>query len=371
MSLTLSLYIARRFLAIAGASFLAVLSLVVVINLVELIRSNSDGTAGFADLVAMAFLKAPSVTIAAAPFTVLLAAMTAFAWLARSSELVVTRAAGISVWALVAPALVASSVLGVFAFSVYNPLASAFAGRFEALEERYFGRSSSSLSVSEDGLWLRQGDETGQIVIRSARASGTVERMWDVSVFMFDTSDRFYRRMEARSAILEDRAWRLTGVRSWDLPPASLDTDSAGTVARIRDELRIRTDLTPERIQESFAPPETISFWALPDFIRVLEDSGFSSSRHRLHWHSLISAPIVFAAMVLVGASFSMRHARFGGLGYMALGCVMTGFGYFFLSDIATALGASGAVPIELAAWGPPASAVLFSLGLLLHFEDG
>ena len=34
-------------------------------------------------------------------------------------------------------------------------------------------------------------------------------------------------------------------------------------------------------------------------------------------------------------------------------------------------LGASGAVPVLLAAWGPPASAVLLALGLLLHFEDG
>jgi lipopolysaccharide export system permease protein len=75
--------------------------------------------------------------------------------------------------------------------------------------------------------------------------------------------------------------------------------------------------------------------------------------------------------MVLVGAAFSMRHVRFGGLGLMALGCVMAGFGYFFLSDITNALGASGAVPVPIAAWAPPLSAMLFALGLLLHLEDG
>ena len=75
--------------------------------------------------------------------------------------------------------------------------------------------------------------------------------------------------------------------------------------------------------------------------------------------------------MVLFGAAFSTRHARFGGLGVMALGCVLTGFAYFFLSDVAQALGASGAVPAALAAWGPPAAAVLLATGLLLHLEDG
>ena len=115
----------------------------------------------------------------------------------------------------------------------------------------------------------------------------------------------------------------------------------------------------------------TISFWKLPKFIRLLEASGLSSSRHRLHWHMLLAIPVVFFAMVLIGAAFSMRHARFGGLGYMALGCVLCGFGYFFLSDIAAALGASGAVPVLIAAWAPPLSAVMFALGLLLHLEDG
>jgi lipopolysaccharide export system permease protein len=374
MSLTLSLYIAQRFLGIAAGAFVAVFLLVVIVDLVELMRRSGDSQAGFADLVGMALLHAPAITITAAPFTVLLASMTCFAMLARSSELVVTRAAGVSVWRLLTPALLAAIGLGIFVFTVYNPLAAAFARKFEILEQRYFERSSSRLSVSTDGLWLRQGGPDGQTVIRAQGASGTGGRLWKVNVFQFDSNDLFYRRIDARAALLEDKAWRLTGVRRWDL--LSLEIDNAGSSAiatrpELVDEMRIATDLTTESIQESFAPPVTISFWKLPKFIRLLEVSGFSSSRHQLHWHSLLAIPVVFFAMVLIGAAFSMRHVRFGGLGYMALGCVLSGFGYFFLSDIAAALGASGAVPVLIAAWAPPASAVLLALGLLLHLEDG
>ena len=174
--------------------------------------------------------------------------------------------------------------------------------------------------------------------------------------------------------MLEDREWRLNGVRRWDLlQDAADDRDAAltETVAIAVDEMRIPTDLTVEHIIDSFAAPQTISFWKLPGFIQILEESGFSSDRHRMHWFSLLSAPVIFVAMVLIGAAFSMRHARFGGLGIMALGCVFSGFGYFFLSDIANALGSSGSVPVTIAAWAPPASAVLFAVGLLLHLEDG
>ena len=375
MPSTLALYIARRFTVTALWMFAAVLMLVVVVDLVELMRANERGLAGFGDLLAMALLHAPSVTITAAPFTMLLAAMTAFAMLARSSELVVTRAAGVSAWRLIAPAMVSAALLGVFAFAVYNPLASAFASRFEILEQRFFDESASRLALSDQGLWLRQGGDDGQTVIRAKRASSSVERLWDVSIFQFDDSDRLARRIDARTAVLGERVWTLGGVQRWELGGAAQGMDRAAALAETRavslDEMRIPTDLTAEHIQDSFAAPETIGFWKLPGFIALLEESGFSSSRHRMHWHRLMSAPVVFVAMVLVGAAFSMRHVRFGGLGFMALGCVLAGFGYFFISDIANALGASGTVPVAIAAWAPPLSAMLFAMGLLLHLEDG
>ncbi|MEM6421414.1 MAG: LPS export ABC transporter permease LptG [Pseudomonadota bacterium] len=374
MTWTLGSYIARRFLTTTLLSFLAVLALVVIIDLIERMGENSEGRASFADLIGMALLHAPSITLIAAPFTVLLAAMACFAQLARSSELVVTRAAGVSVWQLLAPAVLSAALLGAIAFAVYNPIAATLAERFNALEERYFGRSSSSLSVSADGLWLRQGGTATQTVIRARRASSSVDRLWGVTVFRFTVDNHLLERIEARRAVLEQGAWRLNAVRQWQFdanPGADPDSGAAETVPRERDVIHLPTDLTPERIVESFAPPQTISFWELPSFIALLEQSGFSSDRHRLHWHRLLSYPVVFCAMVLIGAAFSMRPLRFGGLGVMALGCVMAGFGYFFLSDLSSALGATGAIPVIIAAWAPPIAAVLFALALLLQVEDG
>ncbi|MGF1447698.1 MAG: LPS export ABC transporter permease LptG [Pikeienuella sp.] len=374
MTPTLSLYVARRFFVIAMATFAAVLALVILVDLVELLGKNSAGRADFGDLLWMALLHAPSITITAAPFTVLLAAMVSFAWFARRSELVVTRAAGVSVWALIAPAVMVAVLLGVGAFSVYNPVAAAFAQRFDRLEEELFGRSSSRLSVAGGGIRLRQGDADSQTVILARGASETATTLERVIVFGYGEDDQLERRIDAAQAVLVAGAWRLTQARVWSVGTGEMDSLGAAQrqiVPEVRDTLEIPTNLTREQILESFAPPRTISFWDLPEFIALLEKSGFTSNRHRLHWHSLLAAPVVFAAMVLLGAAFSMRHARFGGLGAMALGCVLTGFAYFFLSDVASALGASGAVPVVLAAWGPPAAAVLFALGLLLHLEDG
>src|SRR3546814_11355952 len=107
------------------------------------------------------------------PFTVLFAAMATFWRLTRSHELVVARAAGVSVWQFLLPVLGSSVVIAGLAVSGLNPLAAALLGRYERLEASYVHNQQSMLAVSETGLWLRQAEDAGQSVIHEiGRASG-------------------------------------------------------------------------------------------------------------------------------------------------------------------------------------------------------
>jgi lipopolysaccharide export system permease protein len=84
-----------------------------------------------------------------------------------------------------------------------------------------------------------------------------------------------------------------------------------------------------------------------------------------------LAQPLLMMAMVLIAAGFTMRPARFGGTGRMVLYAMLAGFAIFFLRNFAQALGETAQIPILVAAWSPPLAAILFSLGLLLHLEDG
>jgi lipopolysaccharide export system permease protein len=84
-----------------------------------------------------------------------------------------------------------------------------------------------------------------------------------------------------------------------------------------------------------------------------------------------LALPLLLAAMVLVGAGFTMRHARFGRTGQLVLAALAFGFATFFVRNFAQVLGENGQIPVLVAAWAPPVAALLFSLGLLLHLEDG
>ena len=114
-----------------------------------------------------------------------------------------------------------------------------------------------------------------------------------------------------------------------------------------------------------------MSFWDLPGFIQTLEKAGFSAVRHRLYWHSLLAAPLLMCAMVLIAASFTLRHSGLGGTTFVIAGGVITGFVLYFFTDIVFALGLSDSIPAVLAAWTPSGVATLLGLATLLHLEDG
>jgi lipopolysaccharide export system permease protein len=124
-------------------------------------------------------------------------------------------------------------------------------------------------------------------------------------------------------------------------------------------------------VQESFASPDTLSVWTLPGFIALLDRSGFSSIRHRLHFQTLLALPLLAGTMALVSAGFSMRPARRGGVARMIGSGVAAGFALFTISKIAGQFGQSGALPPVMAAWAPAGAGLLLAITLLLHLEDG
>ncbi|MEM9198310.1 MAG: LPS export ABC transporter permease LptG [Pseudomonadota bacterium] len=368
MSATLFAYLIRHFLSMLGGALAIVLALVFLIDLVEQLRRASDSAAGIAQVLNLVVLHSLPVASVTFPFVFMLAAMACFARLARSSELVVTRAAGLSAWRVLAPAVSCAVVLGLLAVTVINPISAAMLQRFETLEARYLRGQESLLSISREGLWLRQSSGDGQTVIRALRADPTGDRLYDVTFFDFSRQNALTGRIEAQTAELRDGAWHLAAARRWEFDP---DTTASPPRRSRHETFEIATDLTRDRILDSFASPDAIGFWDLPDFIATLRASGFSALRHEMHYQKELAKPLLFAAMVLLGAAFSMRHVRFGGLGWMMLGATLTGFGLFFVSDITQALGASGAIPTLIAAWVPPSAAALLAIGLILQLEDG
>ena len=367
LPLTLGFYLGSRFLQTVLLTLLSLYLLILVTDLVELLRRAGARDAGvpFGMLLEMALLKSPQTSLMLLPYAVLIGMMLSLARLTRTSELIVTRAAGISVWQFLAPGMVIMMLLGVFFVTVMSPISAAMLARFERLEARLLTGQASLMSVSSTGLWLRQQEnnnpEVGEYIIHALRVSEQGEKLSDVSVFVFDKQKNFLRRMEAEEAVLVHGEWVLQKVL----------VARPGQPPEVQAQRRLPTALTVSQIQDSFASPETLSFWELPAFIHTLENAGFSGLRHRLYLHKLISQPLLLLGMLLIASLFSMRLPRRGGVLYLISTGLVTGFMLLFVSDIIYALGLSGTLPLWLAAWMPPLATSLVGTALLLHREDG
>jgi lipopolysaccharide export system permease protein len=288
--------------------------------------------------------------------------MLAFWRLTRNNELVVARAAGVSVWQFLTPAVLVAFLIGLVAVTIFNPIASLTEAVYEKLEGHILRQGSDQLALSDAGLWLRQSDQAGnQIVIHAGKIASQQLVLDAVTLFFFNASTQFTSRIDAQTARLESGDWVIENGIRW----------VADEAPRPFDEIRLATTLTPRKIEESFASPDTMSFWDLPGFIELLEQSGFPAQRHRLHFNVLLARPFLLCAMVLVAATFSLRMQRRGGATLMIVGGVASGFLLYFVSDIVFALGLSTKIPVALAAWTPTGVSLIFGTSMLLHLEDG
>ena len=222
------------------------------------------------------------------PLVLMLASLVTFLRLARTSELVVMRAAGVSALRLIArPGGRRRSCSAAVFVAVVNPFVAASIKRGLALEDDFRNAGRSLLSFSPEGVWLRQADPEGQTVIQAARTNANGTILSRVRMHRFDARARSTPASRRRPPGSMPGAWVLEQAIEW----RARRRRTASTAPRSRSASTCRPTLTAEQILDSFSPPETVGFWQLGRFIAQMEESGFSGQRHRLFLQSELAKP--------------------------------------------------------------------------------
>jgi lipopolysaccharide export system permease protein len=362
MTNTLGRYFAGRFVIAALGVFVSIFVLLVLVDYIEMVRKTSGLASVSAVAVAETSLfRVPQLLEKMMPFCILIGGMTCYLALSRRLELVVARAAGISAWQFIAPALASAIVLGVLATTAYNPMSANLSEISKRMEAQLFGSAPGGGIQEAAGFWINQVNEDGQAIINAVRSEQQGVRLSGLTVFTFDTHNQFKERIEAREATLEVGHWLFKSVRRYSLDAAPIDQDS----------YMLPTTLTPAQVRNSFSTPETVSFWQLPTYIRSSESSGFATAGYRLQYHKLIAQPFLLAAMVMLAASVSLRFFRFGGVQKMVLSGVGAGFLLYVLSKVTEDLSKAELMHPIAAAWLPVCVGGLTGFLALLYQEDG
>ena len=207
----LSRYIARQFLLNFAFLLLILLGIIFLFDTIELLRRSANyENVDLSLILTMSFMKLPEVGQRLFPFAILFSAMFTFWRLAKTSELVVFRSTGLSVWQFLKPIALCALGIGMLATTVINPISAIFLSKFEAMEIEYLQKKNSLITISKSGLWLRQHEDAGYTLIHAASFDPKTWAIKDLILFYFDDKDNLKIRVDAKQASLKDGYWDIS-----------------------------------------------------------------------------------------------------------------------------------------------------------------
>ena len=323
---------------------LIISAIIMMFDMVEILRRTSgryNVSVGF--LVEYVVSKLPETVDKVIPFIVMVSTMITFWKISKTNEFVIIRASGVSIWGVLVPALLAVLAIGVFWVAVMNPISSRLFEVKETLSYRLSTNNPKAFLFSNKGLWIRESKEDNTVSIINAGGLNLKDKiLWlqDVSIIEIDEKMQVKQRIEGFVATLEDNNLILKDVHIY----------KPGQKAEILNSMSYPTDMNIQRIKDNFIEPEAISFWNLPDTINFYESSGFSVVRYKMRYLSLIVLPFLLMAMVLVAGIFSLKPSqRQGGVLWMIIFGVATGFTVYFSSQVISAFGINSYIPVWFA----------------------
>ena len=295
------------------------------------------------------------------PYAIFFGSMVSLIRLSKNLELIVARSSGFSIWHCCFPHIILAFLVGLLSIMILSSISSVTQTKLLQLEFQYLKKNNNNLQLSGGGFWLYQKEGEKTAIIHAAKIDPVKMELNKVIIFRYTEDNKFYERIDGDNTILENGYWKIDkGIKT----NKNLETSPF-------INLHLPTQLTSSQIKESFAKPETISFWATPKFIKIIEKAGFNSRKHIIHLHKMLSTPIFLIGMVLLGAIFSVKPIGRHGVGKRLFIAIIIAFVIFFLNDVIAALGQGSQTPAFLAAWIPALIPIFISASILLYLEDG
>lgn len=364
---TLGLYFAGHFLRNVLFTFLLFYALITAVDLIDQTRRASRvETGSFLDFLAISASRGAVLSENIWPFAALFGSMATLIVLNRRLELVVARAAGVSAWRFLLPAIASAAILGLASAALYNPLARWAEDEGKRLEATVYGNAETQGYTRN--FWLRTNGGGGAQIIYARVAEERGRRLTGVSRHLFRPDGASAGRIDAATFTFQPRP----DGNVWIARDALIyDAAEGGAEGQAAAELELPAFATAGRLSRAGLTPEDVPFWSLSAEAEAAEAAGQNPLPFATRLQSLLARPLLFTAMVLLAGTCCLRFARFGQAARpVALG-VVAGFVLYVTAEFVLSFGRNGIVPPWMAAWGPALVATLVAASVLLYQEDG
>lgn len=333
---------------------LVIFSLIALVESLDSWRFKKLSEVGGPPLAILAIVtNATRWTIKTLPVTVLIGGILGVLDLQSRRELTIIRAAGISIWRVMA-----APVLVLIALSLVVALYG------ETLNTQVNRTLNPSPPVNNSGLtagelWLEQSAGGQRYILQAGKLTQQGQHLYNVMLFF--TEQGVSRRISAPEATLKPGAWVLHDALEMDLngapkPLGDFEIETGSTAADLKVQLGSTEDYTifelAAVLSDSLTEPTTRAA-ATTRFLR------------------LSSLPILLTGSLLIAFAFTAGYRRTNKYGSSILYGIVLGFVVFVVTEMGERAGSSGALNPIVAAIGPAFFAVTIGVTVLLYKEDG
>ena len=261
---------------------------------------RADYTLGVA--VIYTLLKLPLLIYQMFPLSALLGTMMGLGLLANHGELVVVRAAGVSIRRIIVSVMKSMGLLILLVIFIGEMVApSAYQYAVQSRVKAMAGK----ISLNTDyGLWARDG---GMFIhVRRVENDG---RLIGVRLYDFDKDTRKMRFvLSAEDGVFDGQQWVLSKVTKGIIEQDRLVVKDIG-------ELKWLSLLDPDLINIVSVKPDELSSFKLWSYIEYLKDNDLEYEQYELALFNRLFMPLAIIAMVLIAVPFvfvSPRHSSIG-----------------------------------------------------------
>ena len=336
--------------------------IVFVVEFVELLRRTSENpniTSTFY-IIYLTILKITESIIFIIPISFFITTMWACRSLNKHREMVIIQNTGLSSFRILYPFIFFTIFFSIIYLSLLNPFFSYVTNTYQKIEQEVFRGKLSKTSISKSGIWLRQGSQNNKIVIRAANFIPDESLFKDTTFYIYTKKNNFVERIDAKTARLEKDFWILSN--------ATINKPNK-KVAKI-DEYTLKTNLSIDKIENSFLDPESLSIWKIPEFIMLLEESGFSATKHDIYFYKTIFLPLYLIGLILIAGSFTIKFTKtIAEKSLLILSAAIIGFLIYILSETIYSLGIANKLPTLLASLSPSIITIMIGIYFVIHFE--
>jgi LPS export ABC transporter permease LptG/LPS export ABC transporter permease LptF len=280
------------------------------------------------------------------PLSMLLAVLVTFGLLQRSNEITAIKATGISLYRIVIPVLIASTlVAGVLFLSdqLYLPYTNK---RQDALRNRIKGKPAQTY-LRPERQWMF-GQHSDIYYYQFFDPDRDV--FGGVSVFQFDPHTfQITHRITAERAHWSESMGRWVYEEGWE---RGLNGSAIENYHKFDAATYPELAEAPAYFKKKIEQSSEMSYDELRRYIHDLEQSGFDVVRLRVQLQKKIAYPLITLVMAVIAIPFALSAGKRSAVTGIATAIVI-GVVYIAVSGLFEAMGNFSQLPPAVAAWSP------------------